>query len=127
MPHAVPDSMTAKTLEPATPAFVASANKLMDHVEEGCDSFARTQRDEDPPVLRIDAGDDEAVEMVVLELDPSGDAAVQLVSPFSGNLSYVPSQPGPDWVNTNDGHSLLGMVTRDLLRIGCRGLPKFAS
>lgn len=52
--------------------------------------------------------------------------SVTLQSPLSGTFTYVysPSAAGGEWVGNEDGHSLLGMLTRDWIR-QCRGVPDF--
>jgi len=49
---------------------------------------------------------------------------VQLTSPISGYLEYVPCSKTGEWCNTEDSHDLIGLVVRDLIR-NCNGLPKF--
>lgn len=49
---------------------------------------------------------------------------VSLQSPLSGTYSYVYDTSTREWVGSEDGHSLLGMFTRDWIR-QCRGVPDF--
>eukprot|EP00581_Thalassiosira_minuscula_P008906 CAMPEP_0183707842 /NCGR_PEP_ID=MMETSP0737-20130205/4282_1 /TAXON_ID=385413 /ORGANISM="Thalassiosira miniscula, Strain CCMP1093" /LENGTH=280 /DNA_ID=CAMNT_0025935573 /DNA_START=31 /DNA_END=873 /DNA_ORIENTATION=+ len=56
----------------------------------------------------------------------SGDdrGVVTLQSPLSGNFAYVYDGEHDEWVGEEDGHSMLGMLTRDWIR-QCRGVPDF--
>lgn len=47
-----------------------------------------------------------------------------LRSPLSGLFTYVYNASAEEWVGNEDGHSLLGMLTRDWIR-QCRGVPDF--
>lgn len=47
-----------------------------------------------------------------------------LMSPISGNYTYVLCKHTHEFVDMEDNHSLIGMVTRDLIR-HCNGLPQF--
>lgn len=47
-----------------------------------------------------------------------------LQSPLSGSFTYVYNASSGEWVGSEDGHSLLGMFTRDWIR-QCRGVPDF--
>mmetsp|Transcript_7245 Transcript_7245/g.15160 ORF Transcript_7245/g.15160 Transcript_7245/m.15160 type:complete len:255 (+) Transcript_7245:60-824(+) len=49
---------------------------------------------------------------------------VTLLSPLSGNFTYVHDVDTGEWVGSDDGHSLLGMFTRDWIR-QCNGVPDF--
>ncbi|KAL9180384.1 hypothetical protein ACHAXT_008354 [Thalassiosira profunda] len=49
---------------------------------------------------------------------------VTLRSPLSGTFTYVYDVAHKEWVGTEDGHSLLGMLTRDWIR-QCQGVPDF--
>ena len=53
-----------------------------------------------------------------------GGGFVTLQSPLSGSFSYVYNPTTKEWVGKEDGHSLLGMFTRDWIR-QCRGVPDF--
>jgi frataxin-like iron-binding protein CyaY len=45
-------------------------------------------------------------------------------SPVSGTYTYVLCQSSGDWVGQDDGHSLIGLLVRDLGR-QCNGYPNF--
>ena len=47
-----------------------------------------------------------------------------LQSPLSGTFTYRYNASSDEWIGTDDGHSLLGMLTRDWIR-QCRGVPDF--
>ncbi|KAL7528060.1 hypothetical protein ACHAXR_004016 [Thalassiosira sp. AJA248-18] len=47
---------------------------------------------------------------------------VTLRSPLSGTFTYCYNSSTGEWVGTEDGHSLLGMLTRDWIR-QCQGVP----
>lgn len=49
---------------------------------------------------------------------------ISLRSPLSGSFSYVYDASSGEWVGSEDGHSLIGMLTRDWIR-QCRGVPDF--
>ena len=124
--------------ERATPAFVREASKLLDDMERGLESFAVTERQDCR--LRV-AGGAANPGHLMMAYDSVGYAEVELQSPISGTLKYVIKGNGMrrgrrgraaaeaklEWVNADDGHSLVGIVTRDLLQMGCIGLPDFDS
>lgn len=56
--------------------------------------------------------------------DDGSGGSVTLLSPLSGNYSYVYNASTCEWVGDEDGHSLLGMLTRDWIR-QCQGVPNF--
>jgi len=64
----------------------------------------------------------------LLTIQPDNDAdsggTVALRSPLSGSFMYVYNPSSGEWVGEDDGHSLLGMLTRDWIR-QCRGVPDF--
>ena len=47
---------------------------------------------------------------------------VTLQSPLSGSFMYIYNASTKEWVGNEDGHSLLGMLTRDWIR-QCNGVP----
>ena len=49
---------------------------------------------------------------------------ITLQSMLSGSYSYVYNVSGAEWVGSEDGHSLLGMLMRDWIR-QCQGVPDF--
>ncbi len=49
---------------------------------------------------------------------------VTLQSPLSGTYTYIYNVTKQEWVGEEDGHSLLGMLTRDWIR-QCNGVPDF--
>ena len=53
-----------------------------------------------------------------------GGGVVVLQSPLSGSFTYIFDDSSGEWVGSEDGHSLLGMLTRDWIR-QCRGVPDF--
>ena len=53
-----------------------------------------------------------------------GGGFVTLQSPLSGTYSYIYNNTTKEWVGEDDGHSLLGMLTRDWIR-QCNGVPDF--
>ena len=57
------------------------------------------------------------------DLDGGGGVVV-LQSPLSGSFTYIFDASSREWVGSEDGHSLLGMLTRDWIR-QCRGVPDF--
>ena len=60
------------------------------------------------------------------DYDGSGNArgggVVTLQSPLSGSFMYIYNTSTKEWVGSEDGHSLLGMLTRDWIR-QCSGVP----
>lgn len=56
--------------------------------------------------------------------DGGGGGYITLRSPLSGTFSYVYDSSAGEWVGGEDGHSLLGMLTRDWIR-QCQGVPDF--
>lgn len=56
--------------------------------------------------------------------DSGSGGCVSLQSPLSGSYAYVYNSSTCEWVGIEDGHSLLGMLTRDWIR-QCRGVPDF--
>lgn len=56
--------------------------------------------------------------------DNGSGGCVSLQSPLSGSFAYVYNSSTGEWVGNEDGHSLLGMLTRDWIR-QCRGVPDF--
>jgi frataxin-like iron-binding protein CyaY len=52
----------------------------------------------------------------------SGGGVVTLLSPLSGSFMYAYNPSTKEWVGSEDGHSLLGMLTRDWIR-QCNGVP----
>lgn len=57
-----------------------------------------------------------------LEIDEDSQS-ILMQSPLSGKFCYVLSAVSGEWVNQEDGHSLEGMMVRDLIR-QCNGVPK---
>lgn len=49
---------------------------------------------------------------------------ITLQSPLSGTFTYIYNASTGEWVANEDGHSLLGMFTRDWIR-QCQGVPDF--
>lgn len=47
-----------------------------------------------------------------------------LQSPLSGSFTYGYNAVTGEWVGNEDGHSMIGMFTRDWIR-QCRGVPDF--
>jgi hypothetical protein len=60
------------------------------------------------------------------DYDGSGNArsggVVTLQSPLSGSFMYIYNTSTKEWVGNEDGHSLIGMLTRDWIR-QCNGVP----
>ena len=54
----------------------------------------------------------------------NGGGYITLQSPLSGQYSYVYNVSNKEWVGGEDGHSLLGMLTRDWIR-QAKGVPNF--
>lgn len=48
--------------------------------------------------------------------------SIMMQTPLSGKFGYVLSAANGDWVNEEDGHTLEGMLVRDLIR-QCNGFP----
>ena len=55
---------------------------------------------------------------------PESSGLVKLQSPLSGSFSYTYNTTTQDWESSEDGHSLLGMFTRDWIR-QAKGVPEF--
>jgi len=55
---------------------------------------------------------------------PESSGLVKLQSPLSGSFSYTYNTATQDWESSGDGHSLLGMFTRDWIR-QAKGVPEF--
>merc|ERR1712238_341955 len=49
---------------------------------------------------------------------------VTLRSPLSGTFTYIWRASTEEWIGHADGHSFLGMLTRDWIR-HCNGVPDF--
>ena len=49
---------------------------------------------------------------------------LNLMSPISGNYTYVLCKQTHEFIDMEDNHSLVGMLVRDLIR-HCNGLPQF--
>lgn len=131
-----------------TPDFLAAAARLTEAMERDMLTFAETTRTagDDHTIEIHGAGstaNGESWGSIVMALDSQGEAAVEVVSPVSGTLRYVavpgstegggtggdsglPAPPLYEWVNSTDGHSLPGLLLRDLLRMGNTGMPAFA-
>ena len=135
-----------------TPDFLAAAARLTEAMERDMVTFAETTRTagDDHTIEIHGAGstaNGESWGSIVMGLDSLGEAAVEVVSPVSGTLRYVavpgstegggtgggtggdgglPAPPLYEWVNSTDGHSLPGLLLRDLLRMGNTGMPAFA-
>jgi len=58
------------------------------------------------------------------DADNISGGTIILRSPLSGSFTYVYNASSGEWVGSEDGHSLLGMLTRDWIR-QCRGVPDF--
>ena len=50
--------------------------------------------------------------------------SLTLMSPISGNYTYVLCKQTHEFIDMEDNHSLVGMLVRDLIR-HCNGLPQF--
>ena len=59
-----------------------------------------------------------------LTILPESSGLVKLQSPLSGSFSYIYNTTTQDWESSEDGHSLLGMFTRDWIR-QAKGVPDF--
>jgi len=59
-----------------------------------------------------------------LTILPESRGLVKLQSPLSGSFSYTYNTTTQDWESSEDGHSLLGMFTRDWIR-QAKGVPGF--
>jgi len=59
-----------------------------------------------------------------LTILPESSGLVKLQSPLSGSFSYTYNTTTQDWESSEDGHSLLGMFTRDWIR-QAKGVPEF--
>lgn len=59
-----------------------------------------------------------------LTILPESSGLVKLQSPLSGSFSYTYNTATQDWESSEDGHSLLGMFTRDWIR-QAKGVPEF--
>ncbi len=85
-------------------------------------------------VFNIQISTNERGEVLTLSLKPSdGQYVLQvdnelltlsLLSPMSGSYTYVLCKNTNVFVGMEDGHSLEGMIVRDLIR-HCQGLPNF--
>jgi len=53
-----------------------------------------------------------------------GGGFITFQSPLSGTYTYIYNVTTREWVGEEDGHSLLGMLTRDWIR-QCNGVPDF--
>jgi hypothetical protein len=51
-----------------------------------------------------------------------GEGVVTFQTPLSGSFVYIYNASTKEWVGSEDGHSLLGMLTRDWIR-QCNGVP----
>jgi len=49
---------------------------------------------------------------------------ISMQTPLSGTFNYVYNVAKQEWEGTEDGHSMLGMFTRDFIR-QCQGIPDF--
>ncbi len=57
----------------------------------------------------------------MLTINADNNVALQCLS---GNFTYIYNAATSEWVGQEDGHSLLGMLTRDWIR-QCHGVPDF--
>lgn len=48
---------------------------------------------------------------------------IVFISPVSGQYAYGFDPKRNEWRNTSDGHDMMGMITRDYIRVG-KGVPK---
>jgi frataxin-like iron-binding protein CyaY len=67
----------------------------------------------DSSLLEIDLGPQ--VGKYVLQVDYDEQECI-LTSPVSGQLTYRYSSEIGDWLNVQDGHYLIGLLVRDMLR-----------
>ena len=59
----------------------------------------------------------------ILQVDEQN-CTLTMISPMSGNYTYVLCAYTGQFIGMDDGHSCEGMLVRDLIR-HCNGLPKF--
>lgn len=109
--------------------FTEAANALLNKLYHALlpmkavnDPFLLTRGldDDQGPYLLLDLGPLHGQYQIQVDLE---DKLVFLTSPISGQIAYVLSQTSGEWRSAEDGHSLEGILTRDLIR-QCYGLPK---
>ena len=103
--------------------FVMAAQDFLDKIEEALEPMKKhndifiVTRDSNRLTLMLGIGEGE----YSLEIYEDG-SSILMQTPISGKFSYVLSSKTQDWVNEEDGHMLVGMFVRDLIR-QCNGVP----
>merc|ERR1712151_423535 len=115
-----PLSPSPITLDPTE--FSSRANDLLERVHTAVlpmkkfnDVFDVHLQPEDKEDRELSIHLDPKFGSFTLRVD-NDNMTVQLTSPISGYMEYVPSARTGEWVNTDDSHDLIGLVVRDLIR-----------
>lgn len=105
----------------ASNAFLTKAAAALEPMKAHNDIFniQRSMNDQGE-VLKIILKPSEG--QYVLQVD--NDFTLTLMSPISGNYTYVLCKQTHEFIDMEDNHSLVGMLVRDLIR-HCNGLPQF--
>jgi len=103
-------------------ALIEKLYNALKPMEKFNDTFILTRGVEDDvgEFLLLDIGPVHGQYTVQVDVEQT---IVLLVSPISGQFAYVLSNSTGEWVGRDDGHSLEGMLVRDLIR-QCNGVPK---
>lgn len=100
-----------------------AAQDFLDKIEEALEPMKKhndifiVTRDSNRLTLMLGIGEGE----YSLEIYEDG-SSILMQTPISGKFSYVLSSKTQEWVNEEDGHMLVGMFVRDLIR-QCNGVP----
>lgn len=116
--------------------FLAEANFFLDRVEMAVEpmklcnnvfevvrSYKNENKDIDESVDELRINLQPHLGIYSLLVDEEG-MCLLMTSPISGLHSYVLSVVSGEWIGTEDGHSLEGLLVRDLIR-QCNGVPSF--
>lgn len=112
-PHAVKDSLV----------FRQEADKLINKLEAALRPMEKHNSvfilSRDGSSLTLDLPPEDGSYKIEVNEDAK---RVHMTTAISGHFNYVLSASTGEWVDEKDGHSLEGMLVRDLIR-QCNGLP----
>ncbi len=111
-----------KFLQEAT-AFLTRAVQALEPMKQYNDVFIITRSYNDGQGEKLTIGLAPGEGQYVLQVD-NDLLTISLLSPMSGNYTYVLCALTNEFVGMEDNHKLEGMIVRDLIR-HCNGLPKF--
>ena len=106
----------------ASSAFLTKAAAALEPMKAHNDIFnIQRSTNDQGEVLKIILKPSEG--QYVLQVD-NDLRTLTLLSPISGNYTYVLCKQTHEFIDMEDNHSLVGMLVRDLIR-HCNGLPQF--